>query len=264
LFCPNHHQQQTITSFKRLHMLVNAVEQLRICCLAQPFPDFVSASQLVEATGLLMSYFSGYTNKIQPMRLLSKRITGFEIFLKTSLVRGFRIVGFGLPKTMELEGKTSPKPHQEGSLLGTDNEDNDDEEEDHNMQHELKTPVMTPEVMRGGVALIEALGVTVREEFISGFCRDHLAAYIGTFEPPSKEPKQQERRVSSFKVQTATDDEKDKVSGLDQLEMRFHWFQQRLQEIDHKFPNVFPASWNVQASMARHFLTLVSSICSSM
>ena len=96
LDCAKQHLQQTITSLKRLHMLVNAVEQLRICCLAQPNPDYLSASQLIEATRLLMDYFGGYTNKVQPMRMLSKRILGFQSFLKTSLIHGFRVAGFGL------------------------------------------------------------------------------------------------------------------------------------------------------------------------
>ncbi|GKY99434.1 vacuolar protein sorting-associated protein 53 [Mayamaea pseudoterrestris] len=246
------HLQQTITSLKRLHMLVNAVEQLRICCLSEPYPDFLSASQLVEATNLLMDYFSGYTHKVQPMRLLSKRITGFQEFLKTSLVQGVRIAGFGLQKTMEMEGKAKTKAHDDESLLDCCDHEND--EGDHLRQQSPTTPIMTPDVMRGGVALIDALGPTVRDAFICGFCQDHLASYVLTFEPSSNDHKLHEKRVSSFKIQAPMDDEKEKVSGLDKLEMRFHWFQQTIQKIDRKFPAVFPAGWNLHASMARYFL----------
>jgi hypothetical protein len=253
LDCAKQHLQRTITTLKRLHMLVNAVEQLRICCAAEPFPDYVTASQLVDATKLLMTYFSGYTNKVQPMRLLSRRITGFQVFLRSSLIRGFRIVGFGLQKTKEMEGTAKPKPEADSFLLGSD--EDDDEVDD---LEELQHPVMTPDIMRGGVLLVDALGDTMRDEFISGFCQDHLASYAKEFEPPSKEPKQQEKRVSSFKVQIQSDEEKEKLSGLDNIEKRFIWFQQMIQDVDRKFPKVFPSNWNVQASMARYFLQLVS------
>ena len=61
------HLQRTITTLKRLHMLIHAVEQLRLACLEEPFPDYKSASHLVDATRLLLKHFDAYTNKVEPM-----------------------------------------------------------------------------------------------------------------------------------------------------------------------------------------------------
>ena len=103
LDCAKRHLQKTITTLKQLHMLVHAVEQLRLACLLKPFPDYKSASQLVDATRLLLKHFDAYTVKVQPMRLLNLKVSGIQLELLKGLVRGFRIVGFGVNMALEME-----------------------------------------------------------------------------------------------------------------------------------------------------------------
>jgi len=244
LDCAKRHLQRTITTLKRLHMLVNAVEQLRIASLRTPFPDYSAASQLVGATRLLLTHFDAYTQKVEPMRLLSNKVGELQKDLRLSLVRGFRVVAFGIAKTREIEGTL----HKHNSF--TDPDDDEDEDDDADV------PMMSTSDLEGGVLLVDALGEDVRTRFIHEFCQDHLAPYLKEFEPPSKEVPQQ--RVSSFRVQETNPEDEMSVAGLECIEKRYTWFRDVVvRHVDHKFPGIFPPHWNLQASMARHFLTLV-------
>ena len=66
LDCAKRHLQRTITTLKQLHMLVHAVEQLRLTCIMEPFPDYKTASHLVDATRQLLQHFDAYTHKVEP------------------------------------------------------------------------------------------------------------------------------------------------------------------------------------------------------
>jgi hypothetical protein len=222
LDCAKRHLQRTITTLKRLHMLVHAVEQLRQTCFMTPFPEYRTASHLIEATRLLLGHFSGYTEKVQPMRVLSLKVQRYQETLRLGLVQGFRVVTFG-----------------ESRVAG---------------------PVMTVEVMQGGVLLFDALGEDVRKQFIHEFCQDHLGGYLKEFEPPSREPKHEKQRVSSFKVVEAKPEPEKSPAGLDQLEKRFTWYRDLLEKVNSKFKEVFPPAWNLQATMAGIFLQLVRSM----
>jgi hypothetical protein len=252
LDCAKRHLQRTITTLKQLHMLVHAVEQLRNACQAEPYPDYPAAAQLVDATRLLLAHFDGYAHKVDQMRMLSQRVSDLQRDLRASLVRGFRIVAFGTKKARDMEGGKTP-PKQAGSLLlDGDVHDEDDLEHDDGA-----APLMTPDVMKGGVQLVDALGDDARAQFVHGFCQDQLSDYSKEFEPPQVEPKSEAKRVSSFKVQETKEDDRARAR-LDHVEERFVWFREVLLRVDRKFPKVFPTEWNLQASLARHFLQLVS------
>lgn len=313
LDCAKRHLQRTITTLKQLHMLVNAVEQLRIASAAatpkktmattsrsSSFPDFRTAASLVDVIRLLLGHFESYTAKVEPMRLLSNKVSDLQQELLQELVRGFRIVAFGPDKTklMEEGGKTghaaTTKANQtiKQSDKMCEKEDDyyiTDDSDSHHLEEtagvvSAKPPtppvaIMPPDVLRGGVLLIDALGDQVRERFIHDFCQDQLGDYLHEFEPPSTEPPtvtanpndppKPEKRISSFKVQLTPEKPsallsapsqppKGEQAKLDHLERRFVWFRQLMQRVDTQcFPKVFPANWNLQASLARHFLTLV-------
>lgn len=240
------HLQRTITTLKQLHMLVHAVEQLRLCTAQQPFPDYKTASHLMDATKLLLSHFSGYTQKVEPMRILSVQVRRYQTHLKEGLVQGFRVVAFGARKALELQDKKKPGVKAKKSVMMDDDSDHDD-----------STAIMSMEDMQGGVMVFDALGENVRTQFIHTFCEDYLEDYVNEFEPPSLEAKP-EKRVSSFKAAEAKPDPEKSVAGLDQLEKRYSWFRDLLeQQLNAKFRLVFPNNWNVQATMASMFLELV-------
>lgn len=228
------HLQRTITTLKRLHMLVHATEQLRLCSLSN---DYATAAPLVDAIRLLAAFFESYNAKVESMKALSRKVQMIQTNLYTSFVHGVRIVAFGTAKTKELEGKLI-----KNSFLG------DDEEEDE------EEPPMSVDVLKGGVALVDALGEETLAKFIHGMCHDHLRDYVQTFEPPSRETKP-EKRVSSFKVEAKSGEPS--LSSLDLVEKRFLWFRKVMHQVETKFPKVFPPHWNFQASLARYFLQLV-------
>lgn len=247
LDCAKRNLQRTITTLKRLHMLVHAVEQLRLTCLQQPHPDYKSASHLVDAIRLLLTHFDAYNQKVEPIRLLSQKVTDLQGEMKFCLVRGFRIVGFGMRKTRDMEKKSknkSLKVVEEGKL------DDDDYDRD----------VMTPEVMIGGAMMIDALGIEARKEFMTGFCQDQLLEYTQIYKPVKKVEKEKPR-VSSFKAQPEQpkDDTKPEFA-LEFVETRFVWFRNRLSEIAEKYPGVFPPYWNIEYWLTKVFLKRVGHI----
>jgi vacuolar protein sorting-associated protein 53 len=235
------HLQSTITTLKRLHMLIHAVEQLRLACLNQPFPDFQSAANLVDATRLLLRHFDGYMEKVEPMRLLSEKVSDLQGELRFSLVRGFRLVAFGVEKTIELEKITKQKSLNTEAKITQDS-----------------VVLMTPTVMAGGVLMIDSLGADVRKEFIHGICQDHLSEYNRLFNPVRKEVKKEQPRVSSFRAQPEAPKEELPENDLENIEKRFVWFRNFLHSFDKKFPDVFPVYWNLHAGLTRVFLRLVS------
>lgn len=175
LDCAKRHLQRTITTLKRLHMLIHAVEGLRQACLLQPHPDYKSASHLVDATRLLLQHFDAYTHRVEPMRLLSNKVDDLQGELKFQLVRGFRVVGFGVEKTREFEKKKSKlkslvNPEDDPFVLleeKSEDEDEFSEENDTTTDIELP-PMMTPDTMAGGILLIDAIGKEARIEFMTG------------------------------------------------------------------------------------------------
>ena len=265
------HLQRTITTLKQLHMLVHAVEQLRLACLHKPFPDYKSASHLVDATRLLLKHFDAYSFKVEPMRLLGQKVTDLQSELRKGLVRGFRVAAFGLKKTLELEeGLTvasSPdkKPSTPTSLLpisgsssllptpglAVDSEEAEEEEEE-------LVPTMPREVLADGCLLLDALGAESRSTFVRGLCADHLQPYAQLFAPTPNEVKAN-ARANSFKIGTSASSTEEKdPNSLDQVERRFAWYRRLLREVEEKFAEVFPSYWNFHYSLTRYFLEEVS------
>lgn len=273
--------QKTITTLKRLHMLVHAVEQLRIACLQKPFPDYKSASHLVDATRLLLKHFDAYTFKVEPMRLLGQKVTGLQSELRKGLARGFRVVAFGMKKTLELEQGGSgggaaaaaavseeKKPSTPTSLLPVPGTSSllptpglaaaDSEEVEEEEEEEESVPVMSREVLADGCLLLDALGADSRFSFVKGICADHLEPYTQLFAPTPNDAKTH-AMANSFKIGSSSTSSEDKDPNcLDQVERRFAWYRELLREVETKFSQVFPSYWNFHYSMTLYFLEEVS------
>ena len=269
LDCAKRHLQKTITTLKQLHMLVHAVEQLRLACLLKPFPDYKSASQLVDATRLLLKHFDAYTVKVQPMRLLNLKVSGIQLELLKGLVRGFRIVGFGVNMALEMEDVDSGgRVKSYAAAVQQQQEEGDDA-----AAHETTTtppattttvvvddddtmPVMTPQVMAEGTSLIDSLGSDVRADFIQTLCHDHLSPYEELFVPLLK-TKKSIKQQHSFKIAPREADLEKPPYSLDQVDRRFAWYRRTLRDVCDKFPNVFPTYWNFQHGVTVYFLEKV-------
>mmetsp|Transcript_16078 Transcript_16078/g.29856 ORF Transcript_16078/g.29856 Transcript_16078/m.29856 type:complete len:425 (+) Transcript_16078:33-1307(+) len=264
LDCAKRHLQRTITTLKRLHMLIHAVEGLRQACLLQPYPDYKSASHLVDATRLLLKHFDAYTQKVEPMRLLAAKVDDLQAELKFSLVRGFRIVNFGAEQTKQMEKKGKYKSlvdPEEDVLSGVGEKKDDDaidEVEEDEAPKKPPPPKMTPEAMAGGILLIDAIGKEARVEFMTSFVQDQLIEYSKIYKPVKEQPKEKPR-VSSFMAQPEAPKEDTKPEfSLEFIEKRFLWFRNLLSEIQKKYPNVFPSYWNLEYHLTKNFLRRVS------
>jgi vacuolar protein sorting-associated protein 53 len=247
LDCAKQHLTKTIATLKRLHMLVQAVEQLRLLATAvrqqqpQQQSDYKNASHLVQAIAQLTPHFEPYEERVEQMKLLSNKVKEYKEELRKSLVTSYRVTAFGYPAAMLMDNGKQPKDGDD------DNEDNDDE------RTMTTAKIPTAELLQGGTMYIDALGESYRRRFIHEFCQDLLGEYLKKFEPPNRKP---EKRVSSFK---AVPMEPDNVqAGLDHIDKRFVWFHEvPLKIVKNRFPNVFPSHWNLQASLSNMFLQLV-------
>jgi hypothetical protein len=246
LDCAKRHLQRTITTLKRLHMLIHAVEQLRLACLQEPFPDYKAASHLVDAIRLLLHHFEGY--KVAPMQSMSQKVTDLHGELKFCLIRAFRIVGFGKEVTLELEKDS--KKNKYTSLR--------EMEDGETTTPKSLTTTMPPDVMANGILMIDALGKDARNEFITVFGQDQLADYSKLFKPAKKMPPKEQKRVSSFKVQQQPEEVEEKPEyTLEFIEKRFLWFRNMLNSIGENYPAVFPNSWNIEYLLTKTFLKRV-------
>lgn len=254
LDCAKRHLQRTITTLKRLHMLIHAVEQLRLACLAKPFANYKEAAHLVDAIRFLLKHFDAYKQKVQPMYQLSQKVTDLHGELKYCLIHAFRVVGFGIDATIEME---KDKKNKYRSLQIPNGEEQQD------------TVVMPPSVMADGILMIDALGGDARDEFITVFGQDHLAEYSKHYKPVKKQPPapKVEKRVSSFKAQpepaTPVNNNNNGPDAkpdfaLECIEKRFLWFRRMLDNIAEKYPAVFPNYWNIEYLLTKTFLKRVS------
>jgi hypothetical protein len=272
LDCAKRNLQRTITTLKQLHMLIHAVEQLRLTCLLRPFPDYKTASHLVDAIRLLLKHFDAYTAKVEPMRLLERKVTDLQQELRKDLVKGFRVVAFGVTKALEMEQSTTTtvvsQPQQASNRFlssaasttaaaATSATASPEETADQQVQ------IMPPDVLTGGIMLVDALGPEARQAFVSGFCQDYLVAYRKLFQPTNTNSAaatsapSRPTRTSSFKIAEPALPTEENPACLDQVERRFAWFRRTLRELMEKFPQVFPPHWNLQYTVTKQFLQMV-------
>lgn len=258
------HLQRCITTLKQLHMLVHATEELRQTSLVEKgFCDYGKASQLVQAIRLLLTHFAAAQQaRVLPLRQLATLVQTLQNGMHASFKHGFRTVAFGPIKTKVLEETKSggAKPTPRRTVKAADDDDDaasDDEEE----EEEEKEILMPERVLQGGIKFMEALGDTVWVQFRHEFCLDCLSDYSTLFEPPSNEPPKEEptKRISSFKKKVAPEESENTeppAGRLENIEERFHWFRQEVLQkvIQDKFSDVFPVSWQIEATLARLFL----------
>jgi vacuolar protein sorting-associated protein 53 len=275
LDCAKQQLQKTITALKRLHMLVQAVEQLRLTSLAAvAAPPVVvgptaiktsssassssdcykTASHLVMAIAQLSQHFEAYEDKVAQMKLLATKVQEYKEALRKSLVKSYRVTAFGYPAALLLDGGGKPQSKATAAEQAGEYDNDNDAAPAEAKAMMMETKSLDAEFLQGGTMYIDALGDTHRQRFIHEFCQDLLGEYLKKFEPPDRKPA--EKRVSSFKVvQTEPENVQ---AGLDHIDKRFAWFQEvPLKIIKDRFPKVFPSHWNLQASLANMFLQLV-------
>jgi vacuolar protein sorting-associated protein 53 len=282
LDCAKRHLQRTITTLKRLHMLIHAVERLRLACITKPYPDYMSAAQLVDATRLLLQFFDPHTDKVDAIRLLTQKVNDLQDELKYSLVRGFRLVAFSVEETIEFEKKSKNKSFLASDLskmiVGDDDDDNDgliDEQqrpstggtkESFPPTTTTMTEKLTTDAMIGGIQLIDSIGIEARIEFMTGFIQDHLLEYSRIYKPVKEQQAKEKPRVSSFMAQPVDPNPKEDKKpdfALEFVEKRFLWLRNLLAEVQSTFPGVFPRYWNIEYHLTKNFLRRVSIHCLS-
>lgn len=254
------HLQRCITTLKQLHMLVHATEQLRQTSLVEEgFCDYGKASQLVQAIRLLLTHFAAAQQaRVLPLRQLATLVQTLQNGMHSSLKHGFRVVAFGSARTKLLEetklGGGKPSPLKIKPAPSEDEDDDDEQEEEEEI-------LMPERVLQGGIKFMEALGDPVWTQFRHEFCLDCLSDYSSLFEPPNNTITKEEpqKRISSFKKRVTPEESEaaePPAGRLENIEERFHWFRQEVLQkiIQDKFSDVFPASWQIEATLARLFL----------
>jgi len=287
------HLSKTITALKRLHMLIHAVTQLRQCVRhSQPFPDYKNVANLLDATRLLLGHFEGYMKSVDKMRALKEDVELMRHELEEGVVFGFRVVGFGYQGALEKSGdsdqqdrkKTINKknvihkpPIKRSAAYDSIDESQDEDtkpqqeasEENNTEDDQPPKPPMPPQVLSTACIALDSIGSNTRASFIKLFCSDHLEPYQKLFNPKhntSAIGATSSASKPSFKILNPenNEDSKDNIissnpspASLDQVERRYAWFRRTLKEqIEEKFPSVFPHYWNMHYHITFTFLTV--------
>jgi len=284
------HLQRTITALKRLHMLLHAAEQLRRAATIDEqngvgIPNYKAASQLIDATRLLLGHFEGYMNSVPKMRQVRDAIGMLNSQLREGVVNLFREVGFHQPQR---------KSSSRSGVV------DDDEEET------ITTSPMVISALTDACLVIQALGEKSKEDFVNEFISDHLDEYEKLYSPfpvnsnittknnknkgssisnnkggggsssglpPPGSPPKSFKKSSTSMASSQSDDvtnnnnESLKASSslsttnpnntstsLDQVEQRFAWYRSKLRSLQLKFTNVFPLHWNLYYHLTVSFL----------
>ena len=194
------HLSKTITALKRLHMLIHAVTQLRVCVRVCDPPDYSNASNLVDATQLLLGHFEGYMGSVEKMRMLKNDVEDMRVELYDGILFGFRVVGFGTNVALDKSSKTvrnriimnvkkkkkRKKQQQQKQIEHAQGEkgvvDDEDDHDDNGSGQIIMTP-MPPQILSDACDVLDALGSKSRFEFLKVFTKDHLDAYNHLFHP---------------------------------------------------------------------------------
>jgi len=256
------HLQRTITALKRLHMLLHAAEQLRMAATIDPstcpIPNYRAASQLIDATRLLLGHFDGYMNSVPKMRQVRDAIGMLNSQLREGAVNLFHEVGF-------------------------------------QQAEEEETAPMVVGALSDACLVIDALGEKSKQDFVREFISDHLEEYESLYSPfPAKKkgnnssgsnnsdkkkggsnknksdapgsPPKSFKKSSTTSSDDVTSNEKaassssstnnsnSPSSSLDQVEQRFAWYRSKLRSLQLKFTNVFPLHWNLYYHLTVSFL----------
>lgn len=139
------HLQTTLTALKRLHMLVNAVDQLELMASQRNYRE---AASLLEAVNQLFTHFDGYANVSKIVELHST-VRTLQEEMGGQIFADFRAIG-------PLETL----------------------EENFTSEEELNA-VFTN--LSAACAVVDALGRATREKLIRSFCEEQLVAYDKLF-----------------------------------------------------------------------------------
>jgi hypothetical protein len=228
-----------LAALKQLHMLVHALAQLETAIKAKPFPDYITAAKLVDATWILIGHFEPYIHTVDKMRLLKEYMDLRREELFRGILFGVRVVGFNFQTALEKEGNDKTITTSYSSLP------------------------MPTHTLLDACLVVSALGRQRQRDFIALFCGDHLEPYEQLFHPkmttvPTTLPTNADVSKPTLKKKTVDTDatlfSNPNPASLDQIERRFDWYRRMLRELEHKFPSVFPTSWNVHYHMTFTFL----------
>ncbi|CAI5729954.1 unnamed protein product [Hyaloperonospora brassicae] len=135
------HLQTTLTVLKRLHMLVNAVDQLEFMSSQRNYRE---AAPLLEAVNQLFTHFDGYTN-VDKIVELHRTVRTLQEELGGQIFADFRSIG-----PMESLEENFPSAEERKAVF---------------------------ENLSAACAVVDALGTATRDKLIHLFCNDQLMAY---------------------------------------------------------------------------------------
>jgi len=210
------HLTDTITSLKRFHMLVTAVDQLDFMVQNRQYRE---TGQLLEALSQLFSHFEGHKN-IPSVSRLESAVTKTRVELKEQIFRDFEALDE--ISSDYLGDVPSPSPvKQEGSSMFIDDQPSHTYDSYDGPTGALyyASDSQTPESLSGACKVIDALGKDTRSELIIQICEIWLRPYSALFGPGQEH------------------------SGLENTERRFAWFRRLIRENDEKYSSIFPPEW---------------------
>ena len=193
------------------------------------------------------------------MHYIEVKVAEFLVALRDGLMVGFRVAGFVNASTLKLvQIIPHAKNHAFRLLLrpgASVSEDFCDGEELVVFSGEETMPLSIKNTSEENEEVFQVMAAS-HENIIGTIVNEYLEPYQQLFQPPPSATKKRQRTFPTLK--TRVDAEKPPYS-LTEVERRFAWYRNVLQETEDKFQGVFPTHWNFHYRMTVLFLKKTNS-----
>uniref|UniRef100_A0A7S2S3J8 Vps53 N-terminal domain-containing protein n=1 Tax=Mucochytrium quahogii TaxID=96639 RepID=A0A7S2S3J8_9STRA len=238
------HLTYTITSLKRFHMLITAVDQLELMVETRQYHE---TANLLQAVSQLLLHFDKH-HEMKTILKLSESVAKTRVFLTEQILADFEALSEVSADYSSMQGRNqsirnqvdvaaSPTEENSGGSLflkddgyGTNANPYGggyDEPVTSSSSMFYSSDSQTPESLAGACAVVDALGSDVRRMLIDKVCEIWLAPYDTIFGPSGEH------------------------AGLEFTERRYAWLRRLLRDNEDKYESIFPQEW----CMHRHLLS---------
>jgi len=237
------HLTYTITSLKKFHMLVTAVDQLDFMVESRQYRE---TANLFQAISQLLTDFEQHKN-IEPVAKLRDSVAKTRQALTEQIFQDFEALSeVSSDYSAGQANKSSNGQHADHAGARNSNETGGSGlyEDPHASTYEdpfaisstnadalfYSSDAHTPESLAGACKVVDALGPSIRRQLIERVCQVWLAPYDQLFGPGEEH------------------------SGLEATERRYAWLRRLLRHNEERYDNIFPEAWCINKHLVVAFV----------
>ncbi|GBG26143.1 Vacuolar protein sorting-associated protein 53-like [Hondaea fermentalgiana] len=236
------HLTHTITSLKKFHMLVTAVDQLDFMVESRQYRE---TANLLQAIAQLLAAFEQHKT-IEPVAKLRDSVARTRAGLTEQIFHDFEALSEVSADYSSKDSRTSRPTASSADADGGSSGLYEDPHAPpaHTYEDPFAPPVTpdnadalfyssdahTPESLAGACAVVDALGSSIRRQLIERVCQVWLGPYDRLFGPGEEH------------------------SGLEFTERRYAWLRRLLRHNEERYDTIFPHAWNINKHLVFAFV----------